>query len=125
MRVLMISALLLASGGVQAAKPSLDKELAGRTPGKAQACIQQSWIDQTDVFDDGSILYHMKAGPDYLNTPSPRCAALRSSAGLISRTTTGQLCSGDIVEVVDFASHFNYGSCGLGDFVPYPRVKRH
>lgn len=124
MRALIFPALLLAAGSAQAARPSLDKALAGRIPGKAEACIQQSWIDQTDIFDNGSILYHMKSGPDYLNTPSPSCAGLRANAGLISSTPTGQICRGDIVQIVDFTSGFNYGSCGLGDFIPYSRAKK-
>jgi len=122
MRVLIISALLLATGTAQAAAPSLDKALAGRTPGKPESCIQQTFIDQTDMFD-GAILYRMKTGQDYLNRP-PQCSQLRPNRGIISSTPSSSICRGDIIQVVDFASRFNYGGCGLGDFVPYPRVKK-
>jgi hypothetical protein len=122
MRILIMSALLLASGAAQAAPRSLDSALAGRTPGKAASCIQQNFIDDSEIFD-GAILYRMKTGPDYLNRP-PQCTQLRPNRGLVSRTPGTSICSGDIVQVVDFASHFNYGSCGLGEFVPYPRAKK-
>lgn len=127
MRIPLLSALLLllAPGAAQAASPSLDKALAGRTAGKPISCIQQNYIDSSQIFDSGSILYRMKGGPDYLNTPSPRCSALRSDRGLITRTPSTSLCSGDIIRIVDFTSHFDYGSCGLGEFVPYAKVKKH
>jgi hypothetical protein len=108
---------------VAARAPSIDKMLAGRTPGEPTSCIQQNWIDQTTISDSGSILYQMKSGPDYLNTPSPICSALRSNRGLVSRTPTTSLCRGDILSIVDFTSGTEYGSCGLGDFVPYPHLK--
>ena len=38
---------------------------------------------------------------------------------LRTKTTTGQLCRGDIVSVFDATSGIEYGSCGLGDFVEY------
>jgi len=122
MRILILSALLLATGSAQAAQPSLDKVLAGRTAGKPTSCIQQNFIDSSDTFD-GAILYRMKSGPDYLNRPD-QCSQLRPGRGLVSRTPTTSICRGDIIQVVDFASHFNYGACGLGDFIPYPRVRK-
>lgn len=122
MRILMMSALLLATGSAQAVQPSLDKALAGRTAGKPASCIQQNLIDDSETFDS-AILYRMKGGPDYLNRP-PQCSQLRPGRGLISSTPTTSICRGDIVQIVDFASRFNYGSCGLGDFVPYPRAKK-
>jgi len=122
MRILIISALLLATGTAQAAPRSLDTVLAGRTAGKPATCIQQNFIDDSEIFD-GAILYRMKSGPDYLNRP-PQCTQLRPDRGLVSRTPSTSICSGDIVQIVDFTSHFNYGSCGLGEFVPYPRAKK-
>ena len=122
MRILTLSALLLATGSAQAAQPSLDKALAGRTAGKPTSCIQQNFIDSTDIYD-GAILYRMITGPDYLNRPE-QCSQLRPGRGLVTRTPSTSICGGDIVQIVDFSSHFNYGSCGLGDFVPYPRVKK-
>jgi hypothetical protein len=128
MRILPLSAALLlplAVSATQARSPSLDKVLAGRTAGAPRSCIQQNYIDSSQIFDSGSILYRMKGGPDYLNTPSPLCSALRSDRGLITRTPSTSLCNGDIIRIVDFTSHFDYGSCGLGEFVPYAKAKKH
>jgi len=122
MRILILSALLLATGGANAAPRSLDTVLAGRTAGKAESCIQQNFIDDSETFD-GAILYRMKTGPDYLNRPG-ECSQLRPNRGLVTSTPSTSICRGDIIQVVDFTSHFNYGSCGLGDFIPYPRAKK-
>jgi hypothetical protein len=123
MRILLLSALLLATGPAQAAPRSLDTILAGRTAGKPASCIPQNFVDDSETFD-GAILYHMKVGPDYLNRPE-QCSQLRPGRGMVSSTPSTSICRGDIIQIVDFTSHFNYGSCGLGDFVPYPRVKKH
>ncbi|MBA2935452.1 hypothetical protein HZF05_15300 [Sphingomonas sp. CGMCC 1.13654] len=122
MRILMLSALLLAAMTAQARQPSLDKELAGRTAARPTNCIQQNFIDSSDTFD-GAILYRMKSGPDYLNRPE-QCPLLRPGRGLATSTPGTSLCRGDIVQIIDFTSHFNYGSCGLGDFVPYAKAKK-
>ena len=119
---LILSCLLIAPGAIAATPSTPDKILAGRTPGRPTSCIQQNFIDDSQIFD-GAILYHMKGGPDYLNRPA-QCSQLRPNRGLVSSTPSTSICRGDIVQVVDFTSHFNYGSCGLGDFIPYPRVKR-
>jgi hypothetical protein len=125
MRILT-TALILAfvTAPVAARAPSMEKMLAGRTPGKPTSCITQSQIDQTTIVDEGAILYQMKGGPDYLNTPTPRCPALRSNSFIVSRTYSNQLCRNDILQIHDQPSGINFGSCALDDFIPYPRVKR-
>jgi hypothetical protein len=124
MRIPAIASCLLIAASAVAAPPSTpDKILAGRTPGKPVSCIQQNFVDDSRIFDNGSILYKMKGGPDYLNTPH-ECTALRSDRGIVTKTTGTSLCSGDLIDVVDFTSHFDYGACPLGEFVPYPRAKR-
>ena len=38
---------------------------------------------------------------------------------LVTRDSIGQLCNGDIAQVVDTMSGSNVGTCVMGDFVPY------
>lgn len=125
MRIVTFTALLsLAAAPLAARAPSQDKMLAGRTAGTPASCITQSQIDSTVIFDSGAILYKMKGGPDYLNTPSPHCPNLRSDSAIISRTYSNQLCRGDILQIVDPTTGANYGGCPLADFVPYARPKK-
>jgi hypothetical protein len=102
---------------------TVEQALAGRTAGKPTACIQQSQIYDSQIYDSGAILYRMKGGPDYLNTLNHRCPFLRQDRAIASRTPTGSLCSGDILTVFDPVAHFDYGGCGLGEFVPYEKAK--
>jgi hypothetical protein len=60
----------------------------------------------------------------WVNRPRGGCPDLENGRALETRTPTGQLCSGDIATVFDPFSRINYGSCGLGEFVPYRRVAR-
>jgi hypothetical protein len=119
---LMLIAMTPAVQARQEATP--ERMLAGRVAGKPISCIPQRQIDSSQNFDSGDILYRMKSGPDYLNSPRPKCAGLRGSAGMVTRTPSTDLCRGDIADIVDFTSGTQYGSCALGDFVPYPRVRK-
>jgi hypothetical protein len=101
-----------------------DKDLAGRTPGKPQMCIDETMIDDTHLYRDGHILYRMRGGPDYLNDAGPGCATSAINPVIVSSTISSQLCHGDILRIVDPTTHMFYGSCGLGDFTPYPRMKK-
>lgn len=127
MRLAILSTLLALLAPVAAeARPdnSPDRALAGRTPGNPVTCIDLTRIDDSQTYESGAILYRMRGGPDYLNTP-PGCAGtLRSDSLLVMRTPGTQLCRGDIVEVRDRMSPIPHGSCGLGDFVPYPKPPR-
>ena len=126
MRISILALLVVAVPVVSTARDSqtVDQLLAGRTAGTPQSCVSEPNIDDTRIFDSGQILYRMKAGPDYLNTPPACRGVLRRNAAIASRIPTTSLCRGDILQVFDPVSHIDYGSCGLGDFVPYPRIKR-
>ena len=125
MRFLTLTAaiVVLASGTADARTRTVEEALAGRTAGKPTSCIQLTRVESSEIFDSGAILYRMRGGPDYLNTP-PNCSSLRQNRSISTRTPSSTICSGDILRVFDAPSHFEYGSCGLGEFVPYPRVKK-
>ena len=57
----------------------------------------------------------------YVNRPPGGCPDLTHGRSLTLRTTSGQVCRGDIVTVVDRLSGTSFGGCGLGDFTPYDR----
>jgi hypothetical protein len=119
-----LALILLPAATAARAPGTVEQELAGRTPGQPQQCIQTWRIDSTELFDSGSILYRMKGGPDYLNTPDPKCDAIRHDRQTITSVPSSSLCRGDILRVADLTSHIPYGACPLNDFVPYPRIKK-
>lgn len=101
----------------------LDKALAGKTAGASQTCIPLVQIRNTTYVGNRTILYRISSNLVYRNDPPGGCPGLREGAGLITTTTTGMLCSGDIAQVRDFVAGFSTGACALGDFVPYRTAK--
>jgi hypothetical protein len=99
---------------------SLDAILAGRTAAAPVACVNQRLLRGNRGFGEGVILFEGATGRTvYVNRPPGGCPELSPFRALRIKTTTGQLCRGDIVSVFDATSGIDYGSCGLGDFVKY------
>ena len=128
-RLIIPVALLLAGSAAlsadsyrqrQEARDSADlaKALAGYTPGKPMSCIQPSRIRETQRIGD-KIIYKYSRNEIYVNDTGGGCFGLRSGDAIITKSTTGQFCRGDIVRTADLVSHMPSGSCTFGDFVPY------
>lgn len=94
--------------------------LEGRTAGQPMSCVRLVDIDSNRSAGESAILFDGPGDTIYVNRPPAGCPSVNDRT-LVSRTSTTQLCRGDIVNIVDVASGTQYGSCGLGDFVPYRR----
>jgi len=122
------SALLLGAASVSAAprvsakgEADLAKALAGRVAGKPVDCLVQRNIRSTQIFDGTAILYEV--GRTYYVVRPLAASSLRSDDIMITDTHTNQLCSVDIVRMVDSSSLMSTGSVGLSSFVPYTKPK--
>ncbi len=101
------------------------KAIAGRTAGPPISCIEQHNIQSTTIVAETAILYYMRDGSILVNRPPNGTGFLHRDLTLITDTHDGdRLCNVDIVRLYDTASRFDYGSIGLGDFIPYPRVRK-
>ena len=108
--------------------PTDPKELAkiaealkGLTPGAPQSCIDQTRIRDVKKFQD-VILYVYSPREIYRNDVTPGCFGLRYGDPIVSKTTTSQLCSGDILRTFSPGGpNMPSGSCALNSFVPYRR----
>ena len=83
-------------------------------------CLSLLRIDSTDVVDDKNILFYMKNDEIYVNRLPHRCPGLNTHQAFMYRTSMGQLCSVDIITVLDGLG-FGYSpgiSCVLGGFYP-------
>ncbi len=107
-----------------APEDEIAKALAGRVAGKPTDCLYQRDIDSTQIVDRTAILYRMRGGTIYLNRPRSGAEFLRSDLALLTKTETDQLCTVDIVRLLDPVNRFETGSVGLGPFVPYARPPR-
>lgn len=128
--LLLSAALLTTSVQAQAAsKPretgeeKLAKAIEGRIAGKPVNCINFRDIRSSRIISGTAIIYEGSNGTLYVNRPASGASTLRTGDALVTRTSLSQLCNVDIVRLLDTASRFERGSIGLGQFVPYPRVK--
>ena len=124
----------LAAAGCTQAPPDPEaqrrgaSELAAALKGYEQAgpplsCVQLRDLRGNRSAGDAIVFDGQTGGTLYVNRPPGGCPSLDFGRALVTRTPAGQLCRGDIADVVDPVAHVTYGGCGLGDFVPYKRVR--
>lgn len=106
------------------AQTELANETRGRIAGPPQSCVSHRDLRGNRSVGEEAIIFG--AANDrviYVNRPPAGCPQLSSSRALVTRTTSTQLCRGDIATVFDTASGIEFGGCGLGDFTSYRRVR--
>lgn len=109
----LIALPLAATAGSEtpAAKPAAKEEV--------KHCIDLGWLDQSEIVDDQTILFHMKGGKIYKNRLPYKCSGLKFEDGFAFATSLHQLCNTDIIKVLHQGN-----ACGLGDFVPYHKPEK-
>ena len=125
---ILAASLLLLTGSNAAAKPKLDPEarlakaLEGRVAGEPVDCIQLSRVHSTQIIDHTAIIYD--AGSTlYVNRPRAGLESLDRWDTMVTKSFSPQLCSVDVVRLLDTGSRFENGTVFLGEFVPYRRVR--
>jgi hypothetical protein len=116
--LLMLPAALLAAGCTQTqaeveraqvreagVQEKLAKELAGLVPGKPESCISQFPQKSSSGFGP-TILYRASSGLVYRSDTAGGCEGIARGDILVTRTSSGQLCRGDIAQTLDQTSHF-------------------
>jgi len=108
--------------GEESAEAELATVLEGRTAGRPVSCINMRGLGGNRSFGENAILFE---GPSnnvvWVNRPRNGCPMLTRSRSLRFRTTSTQLCSGDVGIVFDAPSGIEFGGCILGEFTPYTR----
>ena len=104
----------------------LSTALAGyEQSGPPVSCVNQRDLRGNRSAGESAIIFD---GPSrstlWVNQPAGGCPSLDFGRALVTHSSTGQLCSGDIATVIDPVGSMTYGSCGLGEFTPYRRVRR-
>ena len=114
--LLALAALLAVAGAPANAAP--DSDTAPKN------CLTQNRIDDQRIVDDHTIYF--REGPRwYRNDLASVCPGLSPRKAFHSRTTTNQLCAGDIITAFEPQSGSEFGSCGLGRFTPATPPSRH
>ena len=97
---------------------------AGKVAGAPINCLPPSVRSRNlEVIDDSTFAYVDSSSRVYVNHVRGECSNLGSGFyTLVVRSGGSGTCSGDIADVSDVRSGMTYGSCSLGQFVPYTRT---
>ena len=116
MRKLILATLVLISGTAIARDRNAVPEA---TPiGDAVSCVNLRNIQSTRVHGDSTIDFHMSGGKVYRNTLPNSCPSLGFEERFLYKTSLSQLCSVDIITVLQSPGLSQGPSCGLGKFQP-------
>ncbi|ARU17191.1 hypothetical protein [Croceicoccus marinus] len=100
----------------------LAKALEGRVAGEPENCIQLNRITSSTIYDDTAIVYRV-GSTLYVNRPDGGANFLDSRDIMVNRTTIGQICDIDTVQMMD-QTGFMSGIVFLGEFVPYTKPEQ-
>ena len=93
---------------------------AARVTGPAESCIPLNLARETRIRDDWTIDFIRDGKRAWRNTLPQRCPGLKSNDAFSYKTSLSQLCSNDIIRVLErMGGELREGpGCGLGQFVP-------
>ncbi len=87
-------------------------------------CVPLQSIRETRVHGDSVIDFHLSGGKVYRNTLPNSCPSLGFEERFLYKTSLSQLCSVDIITVLQSPGLSRGASCGLGKFQPVQLAKR-
>ena len=96
---------------------NVEKALAGKVPGTPKDCLSRFDADHMSTHD-GLLLFRVNSKVTYRNDIN-QCSLLHEDDIIQTNTFGGQLCRGDIFQIIDRTGGFTRGACSLGKFVPY------
>lgn len=103
------------------AETRLAAELKGYSAdGPARSCVPLRDLRGNRSVGEGAIVFD-GSGRKWVNRPAGGCPTLQFGRALQVKTSTSQLCRGDIATVIEPSWGGEFGSCALGDFEPYRR----
>jgi hypothetical protein len=116
-KLALMTLALLASTSVAGAR---DRSVVPQaTPvGDAVSCVPLRSIQSTRVHGDSVIDFHMNGGKVFRNTLPNSCPSLGFEERFLYKTSLSELCSVDIITVLQSPGLSPGASCGLGKFQP-------
>jgi len=115
-----VLALALTGCATAASAPSetnSPREVAGRQPGAARACIDTTPNQNVRALDSATLGYDQ--GPVlWVNRLRSNCPGLSPAYTFVIESRTGQYCSGDHVRALD-QGNIPSRICFLGEWTPY------
>jgi len=120
--ILAVAAIGVAAPAASNDRPKdvekFQKAVAGKTAGAPVDCIERR--RSSDFSRAGRyVIFRPSPALTYVNELSPGCDTGAIRETLTFRSTSSQLCRGEIAIAVDPLGGAAGGSCTLGEFVPY------
>lgn len=106
----------------QATQAELGKQLAGLTKTETRDCIDQYQSSSLKAYGP-TLVYTVSNNLKYVNDTGGGCEAIEGGDILVTKSPTGRLCRGDIGTTVSSSSRSQTGSCALGSFTTYKKVR--
>lgn len=128
MRLALLTIALAATAAQAGTSAGADPEakiarlVAGRVAGPPRSCIPQMRDDRSFQIPHVGMVYDVGA-TRYVMRFEGGCGPMTAATNAITRTPTGQLCSGDIAQIVTAPPSIPVGSCIFGRFTPYTRAR--
>lgn len=121
--ILIVIACLSSIGAAAADRPApgeakLARVLEGRVAARPVNCITLRRIRSSRIIDRTAIVFE-GGGTLYVNRPPSGAESLSDSHVLVTKSPTGQICRGEVVQLFEPASTIQAGTASLGEFVPY------
>jgi hypothetical protein len=113
--------MLVATASVAAPRDAIPNA----TPiGKPVSCVPSYQIRETRVHGDSTIDFVMNGGKVYRNTLPNSCPSLGFEERFLYKTSISQLCSVDVITVLQSPGLSRGATCGLGMFQPVELEKK-
>ena len=116
------AAIPLALAGCTQQRPSERPAVApaAKIVGNAEDCVPINQLHESRIRDDGTIDFIRSGNRGWRNTLPQTCPGLKSADAFTYKTSLSQLCSTDIIYVLERTggSLQRGAGCGLGKVVP-------
>lgn len=129
--LLLLASACLAAGFTMAPGTGDDEAKLARKlrhheqAGPPMACVSLAMLRANTLVGETAIVFEGRNFKTlYVNRPEGGCPILRMGRALRTGTGGSRICRGDLVTVWDPVSGVDYGSCPMGDFLPYRRIPR-
>lgn len=100
-------------------RPQPEPSPAAQPMGAPVICIPLGQVNDTRIRDDWTIDFVSHGKRAWRNNLRSRCPGLRSANAITYKTSQSQLCTTDIVYVLENTGGLRRGpACNLGEFVP-------
>lgn len=126
MKKILAASAVIACGIATAGAAPVNRSVppAAVEDGKPVDCVRLTDIRNTSVHGDSTIDFHMNNGRVLRNTLPMSCPSLGFEERFLYKTSIGELCSVDIITVLQSPGLSPGPSCGLGKFQPVKLVKK-